>query len=141
MQIATILNAQGLRPGVADQFTNLIIYHIRHKYRMENRFSRLRRRGLLTLEEATTTYKLNSSTLKVRAARGRLVSFVYNDKGQRLYAPPGEPPIIPCDHCGKPIGDRGKHGQRRKYCNVSCRTGAYARRRATAGYVRVRHHA
>jgi len=25
---------------VADRFTSMIIYHIRHKYRLENRFSR-----------------------------------------------------------------------------------------------------
>ena len=138
MEIAAILNTRGLRPGVADRFSNMIIYQLRKKYRLGDRFDRLRRQGLLTLEEATTTYKLNPSTLKVHALRGRLVSFVYNDKGQRLYAPPEEPLVIPCVHCGKPIADRGKHGQRRKYCNVSCRTGAYARRRAAAGWVRIR---
>ena len=138
MEIAEILNARGVQPGVADRFSNTIIYQLRKKYRLGDRFDRLRRQGLLTLEEATTTYKLNPSTLKVHALRGRLVSFVYNDKGQRLYAPPSEPPVIPCDHCRKPIGERGKHGQRRKYCNVSCRTGAYAHRRAAAGWVRIR---
>jgi DNA invertase Pin-like site-specific DNA recombinase len=135
-QIAEVLNARGLRPGVADRFSNTIIYQLRKKYRLQDRFDRLRHQGLLTLEEATTTYKLNPSTLKVHALRGRLVSFVYNDKGQRLYAPPCEPAVIPCDHCGNPIGERGKHGQRRKYCNVSCRTGAYARRRTAAGWIR-----
>jgi hypothetical protein len=139
LEIADILNARGVRPGVADRFSNTIIYQLRKKYRLGDRFDRLRRQGLLTLQEATTAYKLNPSTLKVHALTGRVVSFVYNDKGQRLYAPPGAAPVIPCDHCGKPIGERGKHGQRRKYCNVNCRTGAYARRRADAGWIRIRH--
>ena len=141
MEIADILNARGLRPGVADRFSNTIIYQLRKKYRLGDRFDRLRREGLLTLEEATAAFHLNPSTIKNHAARGRVVSFVYNDKGQRLYAPPGDPPLIPCGHCGKSIGDRGKHGQRRKYCNVNCRTGAYARRRAAVGWLRVRRHA
>ena len=52
-EIADILNARGLRPGVADRFSITIIYQLRMKYRLENRFSRLRRQGLLTLEEMT----------------------------------------------------------------------------------------
>jgi len=140
MEIAEILNARGLRPGVADRFTSLIIFHIRHKYGLENRFNRLRRRGMLTLQEIATVLHLNPATVKHRAARGQLVSSVYNDKGQRLYAPPGEPALIACAYCGKPIPERVKHGQKRKYCNINCNTGAYARRRRAAGWVRVRRH-
>src|SRR6266851_9827743 len=39
-EIADILNARGLRPGVADRFSITIIYQLRMKYRLENRFSR-----------------------------------------------------------------------------------------------------
>ena len=138
MEIADILNARGLRPGVADRFSNLIIYHIRQQYRLEKRFGRLRRQGLLTLQEVTDALGVHPATVKDRAARGQLVSYIYNDKGQRLYEPPpGEPVIIACLHCGMPIPERGKHGQKRKYCKVSCCTSAYARRRAAAGWVRV----
>jgi DNA invertase Pin-like site-specific DNA recombinase len=139
-EIADILNARGLRPGVADRFSTIIIYHIRQQYRLENRFDRLRRQGLLTLHEMTAGSGLDPATIKDRAARGQLVSYIYNDKGQRLYAPPGEPAIITCLHCGKLIPERVQHGQKRKYCTVSCRTGACARRRAAAGWVRVRRH-
>ncbi len=138
MEIADNLNARGLRPGVVDRFSNIIIYHIRQKYHLENRFSRLRRQGMLTLQEVTAALGFDPATVKKRAARGQLVSHVYNDKGQRLYASPGEPPVIACHHCRKPIPERGKHGQRRKYRNISCNTGAYALRRAAAGPVRVR---
>jgi hypothetical protein len=139
-EIANILNARGLRPGVADRFSTIIIYHIRQQYRLENRFDRLRRHGLLTLQEMTAGSGLDPATIKDRAARGQLVSYIYNDKGQRLYAPPSEPAIITCLHCGKLIPERVQHGQKRKYCTVSCRTGACARRRAAAGWVRVRRH-
>jgi len=81
---------------------------------------------------------LHPATVKDRAARGQLVSHVYNDKGQRLYAPPGEPTVIACAYCCKPIPERVKHGQKRKYCKVSCCTSAYARRRRAAGWVRQR---
>jgi hypothetical protein len=137
MEIADILNARGLRPGVADRFSNLIIYHIRQQYRLEKRFGRLRRQGMLTLEEVTTVLGLDPATVKRRAARGQLDSYVYNDKGQRLYAPPGEPAVIACAYCGKPILERGKYGHQRKYCDINCNTGAYARRRRAAGWVRV----
>jgi len=137
VEVADILNARGLRPGVADRFSSIIICHIRQKYRLENRFSRLRRQGMLTLQEMTAALKLDPATIKTRAARGQLVSHAYNDKGQRLYAPPAEPAMIACLHCGRPIPERGKHGQWQKYCEASCSMRAYARRKA-AGLVRAR---
>jgi Recombinase len=135
--IADILNARGLRPGVADQFSITIIYQLRMKYGLENRFSRLRRQGMLTLEEMTTASALHPATVKDRAAKGHLASAIYNDKGQRLYAPPAEPSMIACRHCGKPIPERGKNGQWQKYCDAGCSMKAYAHRKA-AGLVRVR---
>lgn len=137
-EIAEILNARGLRPGVADRFSYIIIFHIRQQYHLENRFSRLRRQGMLTLQEAAVASGLHPTTVKNRAAKGHLASYIYNDKGQRLYAPPAEPGMIACRHCGKPIPERGKHGQWQKYCQARCSMGAaYARRKAAAGWVRV----
>jgi hypothetical protein len=107
------------------------------KYRLEDRFSRLRRQGMLTLEEMTTASGLHPTTVKDRAAKGHLVSSIYNDKGQRLYAPPAEPNMIACQHCSKPIPERGKNGQWQKYCDARCSMKAYAHRKA-AGLVRVR---
>jgi hypothetical protein len=131
LEIAEILNARGLRPGVADRFSNIIIYHIRQTYRLEDRFSRLRRQGMLTLQEMAAASGLHPSTLKARTMRSQLVSYVYNDKGQRLYAPPGEPAMIACNHCGKPIPERGKHGQWQKHCSARCcMAAAHQRRRA-----------
>ncbi len=92
---------------------------------------------MLTLEEMATALGVHPSTVKLRAAKGQLVSqLVYNDKGQRLYAPPGEPVMIACQRCGKSIPERGKHGALQKYCSVTCRTAAYTKRRMAAGWVR-----
>lgn len=137
-EVANILNARGLRPGVADSFSIFIIWKLRRAYGLADRRSRLRRQGLLTLHEVAAALGVHPSTVKQRQARGQLISTVYNDKGQRLYAPPGEPPTSACLRCGRPMPERGTHGQLRKYCGVSCRTAAYAGRRAAAGWVRVR---
>lgn len=140
-EIARILTTRGLRPGVADRFTTRILYLLRRAYGLTDRFTRLRRQGLLTLDEIAVALGVHPRTVKQRQARGQLVSQVYNDKGERLYAPPDEHTMIACLRCGTPMPERGARGQLRKYCGVTCRTAAYASRRAAAGWVRVRRRA
>ena len=137
-EIADALNAAGYQPPVGDQFTVWIIWKIRKAHGLESRFDRLRRQGMLTLAEMAQALGVHQQTVKDRAARGQLVSVSYNDKGQRLYVPPEPVAKVPCAHCDKAIPERGAQGQRRKYCGVSCRTGAYAARRRAAGWVRPR---
>ncbi|MDA8372772.1 MAG: recombinase family protein [Actinomycetota bacterium] len=137
-EIATALNGAGHQPPVGDQFTIWIIWKIRKVHGLESRFDRLRRQGMLTLAEVSETLGVHPQTVKDRAARVQLASVPYNDKGQRLYAPPQPVAMVPCAHCEKAIPERGSQGQRRKYCCVSCRTGAYAVRRIAAGWVRPR---
>jgi hypothetical protein len=135
-EIAAALNAGGHQPPVGDQFTIWIIWKIRKAHGLESRFDRLRRKGMLTLDEMADALGVHPQTVKNRALRGQLLSVEYNDKGQRLYAPPEPTATIPCARCGKLIPERGTQGQRRKYCCVTCRTGAYATRRIAAGWVR-----
>lgn len=135
-EVADILNARGLRPGVADRFTHFIIYHVRRKYRLEDRFTRLRRQGLLTLAEMAAALGVHPRTVKTHQSQGRLASVVYNDKGQRLYVPPGEIRLTECMRCGKAIPERGARGQLRKYCSATCRTAAW---KVASGWVRPRH--
>lgn len=137
-EIAAALNAAGHQPPVGDRFTIWIIWKIRSTHRLASRYDRLRRQGMLTLDETAKALGVHPATVKARAARGQLASVAYNDKGQRLYAPPEPIAMIPCTRCGKPIPERAEHGQLRKYCGVTCRTGAYATRRRAAGWVRVR---
>jgi len=68
-EIAEILNAQGLRPGVADRFSAFVIWQLRRKYGLEDRCSRLRRGGLLTLDDMATTLGVHRSTVKRRQSK------------------------------------------------------------------------
>jgi DNA invertase Pin-like site-specific DNA recombinase len=139
-EIAAILNARGLQPVVSDTFTAFVVYRIRTAHGLANRFDRLRRQGLLTLQEMAEALGVHPTTVKHRAARGQLESVVYNDKNQRLYAPPEPVATVPCARCQKPIAERGRQGQRVKFCSVTCRTGSYAERRRAQGWVRQRGH-
>lgn len=135
-EIADALNAAGHQPPVGDKFTIWIVWKIRKAHQLESRFDRLRHQGMLTLSEISELLGVHHQTVKDRAARGQLASVAYNDKGQRLYAAPGPVKSIPCARCGKLMAELAAQGQRRKYCGVSCRTGAYATRRRATGYVR-----
>lgn len=137
-EIAGALNAAGWQPPVGEKFTVWIVWKIRKAHRLDSRFDRLRQQGMLTLSEMAEALGVHPSTVKTRQARGELASVSYNDKGQRLYAPPAPAATIPCARCGSTIPERGAQGQRQTYCGVSCRTGAYAARRRAAGWVRPR---
>jgi DNA invertase Pin-like site-specific DNA recombinase len=95
-EIARILNARGRRPGVADRFTMRILYILRRTYGLADRFTRLRRQGLLTLDEIAAQLGVDTTTVKVWRRAGLLRSQPYNDKGCRLYEPPG--PDAPVKH-------------------------------------------
>jgi len=88
-EVVNILNAHGFRPGVADRFSRYILWKIRRAYGLEDHFTRLRRQGLLTLEEMAARLDAHPSTVKLWQRAGLLRSHGYNDKGQRLYEPPG----------------------------------------------------
>jgi len=135
-EIADALNAAGHRPPVGETFSIWIVWKIRKAHRLVSRFDRLRNKGMRTLDEMAEALGVHPATVKARAARGQLASVVYNDKGQRLYAPPEPTAMIPCVRCGKPMPERAEQGQLRKYCGVTCRTGAYEARRRAAGWVR-----
>ncbi len=137
-EIAAALNAAGHQPPVGDKFTVWMIWKIRTAHRLDSRFHRLRRKGMLTLEEMAEALGAHPQTVKDRAARGQLASIVYNDKGQRLYVPAEPPAMVPCARCGKLMTERAAPGQLRKYCGATCRTGAYVTRRRAAGWVQTK---
>jgi DNA invertase Pin-like site-specific DNA recombinase len=137
-EIVKALNEAGYQPPVGESFTIWMVWKIRRAHGLETRFTRLRRQGMLTLSEMSESLGVDPQTVKVRATRGQLSSIVFNDKGQRLYMPPQPPAMISCAHCGKAVPERVGQGQLRKFCGASCRTGAYARRRRAAGWVRGR---
>jgi DNA invertase Pin-like site-specific DNA recombinase len=97
-EVAKILNANGLRPGVAGRFTRLIIRHIRSCYGLEDHATRLRRRGLLTLREMAAQLSVCTATVKDWRRAGLLRSQLSGDNGERLYEPPGKDAPIKWKH-------------------------------------------
>ena len=89
-EVVEILNARGFRPGVAGRFSRFIIGDIRRCYDLEDRHTRLRNRGLLTLEEMAVHLGVCTATVKSWRRAGLLRSHMYSDKGERLYEPPNE---------------------------------------------------
>ena len=89
-QIATPLNNGGFRPGRTSRFTSWMVMNIRHHYGLTDLFTRLRRRGLLTVDEMASALKVSRQTVAVWRRSGNLVAHCFNDKGECLYEPPGE---------------------------------------------------
>ena len=131
-QVADLLNARGLRPGVADRFTAAIVVHLRRKYGLTDRFTRLRARGLLTLPEISEVLGAHPATVKVWARQGRIDSVLLHDNGERLFPRPAEPQR-PCGWCGSPIPARPALRGGKKWCTTRCCYAAYrSRKRAAA---------
>jgi len=131
-EVAAILNARGLRPGVADRFTAAIVVHLRCKYGLTDRYTRLRARGLLTLSEVAEVLGAHPSTVKVWARQGRIASVLLHDNGERLFPRPAEP-RRPCGWCGGPIPARPALRGGKKWCSPRCCYAAYrSRKRAAA---------
>jgi hypothetical protein len=95
-EVVDILNQRGLRPGVAAAFSRYIVWSIRQTYGLEDRFARLRRRGLLTQEEMARLLGVCVATVKEWRDVGRLTAHRYNDAGGCLYDPPSDP--LPTTH-------------------------------------------
>ncbi len=103
-EISATLNARGLEPGVAARFTPRIVWMLRRDHGLEDRFTRLRRRGLLTLGEMAARLRVDPDTVKRWRRAGLLRSEAYNDKGVRLFEPPG---------ADAPIKNKHKFARRR----------------------------
>ena len=130
-EIVDILNSHGFRPGVAERFSLKILYTLRRAYGLEDRYSRLRRRGLLTLDEVSELLGADPCTVKIWAQAGHVHSQVYNDKGQRLYERP-TPLQQSCQWCGAPIPARPFLCRGKKWCSQRCGQAAWHSRKRAA---------
>jgi DNA invertase Pin-like site-specific DNA recombinase len=88
-EIAAILNERGRRTFDEKPFTRLRVAFIRHRYRLTDRFTRLRVAGMLTLEEIAAQLGVCTATVKIWRRHGLLRTHVYNDQGACLHEPPG----------------------------------------------------
>ncbi|MBU6423456.1 MAG: recombinase family protein [Chloroflexi bacterium] len=130
-EIAELLNARGLRPGVAERFSLTIVGAMRREYHLEDRFARLRRRGMLTLGEICGVLGADPGTVKIWAREGHIPSQVYNDKGQRLFERPARS-HLPCQWCGDPIPATPSLRRGKKWCSQRCSQAAYNSRKRAA---------
>lgn len=87
-EIVDILNHGGFQPGAADAFSGFIVWKIRQTYGLEDRFSRLRRQGLLTQEEMARLLGVCVKTVREWRDAGLPTAHSYNDRGGCLYDPP-----------------------------------------------------
>lgn len=92
-QIADDLNRHGFRSAIDGPFTAHIIARLRNDYGLKDRYSRLRDRGFLTLEEIAQHLQVTTHTVKIWRRMGLLRSHAYTEKPECLYElpPPGEP--------------------------------------------------
>lgn len=89
-EVAVILNQQGYRSGWGKSFNRAMVRRLREDYGLKDRFSRLRARGLLTLEEMAAALDVSTRSVGQWRRRGLVRGYLCNDKGRYLYEPPGE---------------------------------------------------
>ncbi len=116
-EIVTILNQRGMRPGVAQRFSSRLLAKVRRAYNLEDRFSRLRRRGLLTQEELASMLGVCTQTVKAWQYAGLLVSHRFDDKGGRLY---DQTTKLPTKLMGRPLRDRPRPLLPQRLNEVQC---------------------
>ena len=67
-----------------------MVMNIREHYGLTGLYIRLRRRGLLTVDEMASALGVSRQTVAVWRRAGKLVAHRFNDKGACFYEPPGE---------------------------------------------------
>jgi DNA invertase Pin-like site-specific DNA recombinase len=91
-QIASILNDRGLRSGGGKPFIPRIVARIRKRYGLMSRYDRLRKAGMLTVDEMAAILGITPQWVKIWNRHGLLRSHAYNDNNDRLYEHPGNNP-------------------------------------------------
>jgi DNA invertase Pin-like site-specific DNA recombinase len=91
-EVAVLLNSRGLRSHEGKRFTGLMIGQLRRSHGLRSRFTRLREKGMLTVQEAAGGYGISRGKAMVWYHKGLVRAHLYNDKGECLFEPPGENP-------------------------------------------------
>jgi DNA invertase Pin-like site-specific DNA recombinase len=118
-KIADILNERGIRPGGSGRrgqadarFTALRVAYLAHEYGLRSRYDRLRDRGMLTRQEATSRLGICESTLVRWAEHGLVARYAYNAHAYLYEAPGSNPPVKHCSRWDRLI-DRAAATKRR----------------------------
>jgi DNA invertase Pin-like site-specific DNA recombinase len=84
-EIAKSLNQQGKISGTNQLFSQRIIGNIRRGYNLKSRYTRLREKNYLTLNEISSILQVSTCTIKGWAREGIIKKYRYNDKNECLY--------------------------------------------------------
>jgi hypothetical protein len=91
-EIAAILNGQGLQSGEGNPLTARIVARIQRSYQLESRYDRLRKAGMLTVDEMAQVLGLHPQRVKIWNRHGLIRGHAYNGKNDCLYEHPGDNP-------------------------------------------------
>ena len=91
-QIAAILNERGLSSGEGKAFTSRFIARIQRSYSLMPRYDRLRKAGMLSVEEMAGLLGICRQQVRIWNRHGLIRGHPYNDKNDCLYEHPGENP-------------------------------------------------
>ena len=91
-EIAAILNGQGLQSGEGKPLTARIVARIQRSYQLESRYDRLRKAGMLTVDEMAQVLGLHPQRVKIWNRHGLIRGHAYNGKNDCLYEHPGDNP-------------------------------------------------
>jgi DNA invertase Pin-like site-specific DNA recombinase len=97
-EIAEILNNHGMTSGEGKPFGRLIVRRIRIDYELESRYSRLRARGLLNVEEIAAALGVCRATIQRWCRAGLLRAHRCDDSGQYLFERPGTDAPVKYQH-------------------------------------------
>jgi len=90
--VARILNEKGFKTGDGLPLTSPAVGYIRTAYRLESRFDRLRKRGMLTIFEIARRCGVSTNTISDWRRKSRIRAHAINDRNQFLFEDPGPNP-------------------------------------------------
>ncbi len=91
-QIASLLNDCGLRSGEGKTFTARIVARVRSRHGLTSRYDRLRKAGMLNVDEMAAVLGITPQSVKIWNRHGLLRGHAYNDKNDCLFEHPGNNP-------------------------------------------------
>jgi DNA invertase Pin-like site-specific DNA recombinase len=87
-EIADLLNERGVRTATMRPFTRVGVIHLRVRYGLKNRRTRMLEAGLLPPSDIAKRYGVQLCTVHLWRRRGLLRAHPVNDKGEYLYEIP-----------------------------------------------------
>ena len=87
-----MLNNRAMQSGESKPFTARIVARIQRSYQLTPRYDRLRKAGMLTVEEMAEVLEINPQRVKIWNRHGLIRGHAYNGKNDCLYEHPGDNP-------------------------------------------------